>query len=294
MDYQNRIGSKKGGGGIASDSQANLARRRQVDDLLRQGVEVPYTFEASIQGETSGDANEQQTNKDVNTNPYIYKNHSGKLVCKLCNTMHMSWSSVERHLSGKKHGLNVLRRSKMEKLEGRQGQQNQLDSERSQFETDVAKERELIKDNGIVPPCQVVRIKDDNTNLEGICIRIDYTVKSDKEGNEEKIEIVTEDNNSEYPPFARIVLGLELTSDEEKDKKYIVVANPPFSNRVIEIPNKEIIFQTGGELGNTVDEFNNKCTYWAQDLGYFFIQLYFKDDEPENNGTEEKNTDMQG
>lgn len=289
MDYQNRVGSKKGGGGIASDSQANLARRKQVDELLRQGVEIPYTFEEDTQGETGGEINEQLTNKDVNKNPYIYKNHSGKLVCKLCNTMHMSWSSVERHLAGKKHGLNVLRRSKMEKLHDKQGQHSLLDSERSQFETDVAKERELIKDNGIVPPCQVVRIKDDKTNLEGICIRIDYTIKPEKKKEVEKAAV--DDNNIEYPPCARIVLGLELASDEEKDKKYIVVANPPFSNRVIEIPNKEIIFQTGEKLGSPVDEFNNKCTYWAQDLGYFFIQLYFKDDE--NKETDERETDIQ-
>ncbi|KAG0670056.1 hypothetical protein C6P45_002851 [Maudiozyma exigua] len=291
MDYQNRVGSKKGGGGIASDSQANLARRKQVDDLLRQGVEVPYTFEEDTQSEIDPEVNEQLTNKGSNKNPYIYKNHSGKLVCKLCNTMHMSWSSVERHLSGKKHGLNVLRRSKLEKLNGRQGQHNKVDTERSQFEIDVTKERESIKDNGIIPPCQVVRIKDDKTNLEGICIRVDYNITSDK--GKDVDETVLEENKIEYPPFARIVLGLELTSDEEKDKKYIVVANPPFSNRVIEIPNREIIFQTGNKIGNSIDDFNSKCTYWSQDLGYFFIQLYFKDDELQGKDDNEEGTDMQ-
>ena len=103
MDYHNRAGSKKGGGGIATDSQFNRQRRKQIEDLLSGGNEVPFTFQNNESSTTTADLNRQ--------NPYIYKNHSGKLVCKLCNTMHMSWTSVERHLRGKKHGLNVIRRN---------------------------------------------------------------------------------------------------------------------------------------------------------------------------------------
>ena len=45
MDYQNRAGSKKGAGGVASDAQADLARRKQVEDLLKGGEDIPYTFQ---------------------------------------------------------------------------------------------------------------------------------------------------------------------------------------------------------------------------------------------------------
>ncbi|SMN20248.1 similar to Saccharomyces cerevisiae YDL043C PRP11 Subunit of the SF3a splicing factor complex, required for spliceosome assembly [Maudiozyma saulgeensis] len=272
MDYQNRVGSKKGGGGIASDAQANLARRKKVDDLLRQGVEVPYTFDEDKTVGEGGEQNEPIDNK-TNSNPYIYKNHSGKLVCKLCNTMHMSWSSVERHLQGKKHGLNVLRRSKLDSKNGKPGSQGKMGTEKTQFDLDVQSEREIIQDNGVIPPCQIIHIRDEESDLEGICIRVDYNEKNSKS------EVLEGENSILYPPFARIVSGLELTSKEENDKKYIVVANPPFSNAAIEIPNKEIVYRTDDYLANSVDEFNNKSTYWDKDLGLFFIQIFFKKEE---------------
>lgn len=263
MDYQNRAGSKKGAGGIASDSQANLQRRKQVDELLRQGVEVPYTFEEETNHE-SEENNDKQTKQD----PYIYKNHSGKLVCKLCNTLHMSWSSVERHLSGKKHGLNVLRRSKMNDDRMKNGTGAEIDTTQTQFEQEVAQERDNIKHNGVVANCQIVNIRDETSDLEGICIRVDYNDKA----NDTKV------TESDYPPFARIVLGLELADDAEKDKKYIVVANEPFENVAIEIPNKEIVFGNDDFMQeNAIDKFNGKCTYWDKELGYFFIQFFFKE-----------------
>ncbi|CAB4253203.1 similar to Saccharomyces cerevisiae YDL043C PRP11 Subunit of the SF3a splicing factor complex, required for spliceosome assembly [Maudiozyma barnettii] len=272
MDYQNRVGSKKGGGGIASDSQANLARRKKVDELLRQGVEVPFTFD---EDKTPGEEDEQNEDiaKKTNTNPYIYKNHSGKLVCKLCNTMHMSWSSVERHLQGKKHGLNVLRRSKLDSKYGKHGSQGKQETEKTQFDLDVQKERENIQDNGAIPPCQVVRIMDEKSDLEGVCIRVDYS------GDNTITKEVDAENPILYSPFARIVSGLELTSKEENDKKYIVVAYPPFSNVSIEIPNREILFRADNYVGYSVDEFNNKSTYWDKELGFFFVQFFFKNEE---------------
>lgn len=258
MDYQNRVGSKKGGGGVASDSQANMQRRKQVDELLRQGADVPYTF---AENETSG----EEGNERARSDPYIYKNHSGRLVCKLCNTMHMSWSSVERHLSGKKHGLNVLRRSKLDARGDGAADKKRLAEEQSQYEQDVQKERENIRHSGEVPPFQAVAIRDPETQQEGVCVRVDYSGESS--------------NDSEYPPFARIVLGLELASEEDKDKKYIVVANEPWENVAVEIPNREISLDASdGKQGNdtTIDEFNRTCTHWAPDLGYFFVQLLFK------------------
>ncbi|EGA79600.1 Prp11p [Saccharomyces cerevisiae Vin13] len=96
MNYLEGVGSKKGGGGIASESQFNLQRRKEVESLLSKGENVPYTFQ-------------DEKDDQVRSNPYIYKNHSGKLVCKLCNTMHMSWSSVERHLGGKKQWFKCVK-----------------------------------------------------------------------------------------------------------------------------------------------------------------------------------------
>lgn len=248
MDYQNRAGSKKGGGGIASDSQTNLARRKQVDELLRKGQKVPYTFE--------------EPDDELNRNPYIYKNNTGKLVCKLCNTIHTAWSSVERHLSGNKHGLNVLRRGSVnDRSTDQNGQQGSQDHG---FLEAVNSKRRNIKNNGILPDCKTALVKDKEAGHLGVAIQVDYGTNGS--------------NNSEQGivPFIRIVSGLELPESDQKDKKYVVVAYEPFENIAIEIPSdKEIVMNKNNKYQSSLDELNGKCTFWDIDDHKFYIQLFF-------------------
>ncbi|CCF58809.1 hypothetical protein KAFR_0F02120 [Kazachstania africana CBS 2517] len=264
MDYHNRAGSKKGGGGLASESHLKLQRRKQVDELLRQNEEIPYTFQK--------DEADDQTRKS----PYIYKNHSGKLVCKLCNTMHVSWSSVERHLSGKKHGLNVIRRGKLGDAkfgDSKSGSNTEL----TEFELEVENARKTLKNNGIIPNCEIVSVKHPKTGLDGIAVKVDYSIE----------KAAQYDNSNEfpdidYPPFIRIVSGLELSSEDDKDKKFLVIAYEPFDKIGIEIPNKEIIMQNEGYMQeNSVDELNSTCTYWDEESKLFLVQFFFKNESDE-------------
>lgn len=255
MDYQNRAGSKKGGGGIVSDSQANLARRKQVDELLRHGQEVPYTFQ-----EDRG-----QNQNEVNRDPYIYKNNSGKLVCKLCSTMHMSWVSVERHLSGKKHGLNVLRRGNATDRTG--NVQQPREEHDQQFQAAIEERRNSLKCNGIAPACKIANVKDTKTGNLGITIQADYSQQSQSSFEEDQKKLI---------PFARIVSGLELPEVEKKDKKFVVIAYEPFVNAAVEIPpDKNIIMGNTYETKDALDEFNRKCTFWDSDSGMFYVQFFF-------------------
>lgn len=248
MDYQNRAGSKKGGGGIASDSQANLARRKQVDELLRQGQQVPYTF--------------QEESDELNRNPYIYKNNSGKLVCKLCNTIHTAWSSVERHLSGNKHGLNVLRRGNASDKGGAQNRQQE--SQDHEFLEAVEAKRKNLRHNGIIPNCKSALVKDKESGRLGIAIQVDYN------GDDNN------DNEQAVSPFIRVISGLEFSESDENDKKYVVIAYEPFENVALEIPSdKEIIMNNNYEDQSSLDELNGKCTYWDVDAHKFYIQLFF-------------------
>lgn len=257
MDYQNRAGSKKGGAGIASDAQANLARRKQVEDLLQDGEQVPYTFQ-------------EEDGEKLRKNPYIYKNHSGKLVCKLCNTMHVSWSSVERHLGGKKHGLNLLRRGsttgKSETSE-RNGLQSDRDRE---FQREVQSRSENLKNNGLVPKCTVVNVQGKSENSHGVAIRVDFNVDEsqslDFSGSEDKL-----------PPMVRIVSGLELQDTDKKDKKYIVIAYEPFENVAVEIPSDKSIALNETDVNQVaVDDVNSKCTFWDEDSGKLYIQFFLE------------------
>ncbi|KAM3164521.1 U1-type domain-containing protein [Lachancea thermotolerans] len=252
MDYQNRAGSKKGSGGIASSSQENLHRRKQVEDLLKDGEEVPYSF----QGISKED--EELSKK----NPYIYKNHAGRLVCKLCNTIHMSWTSVERHLEGKKHGLNLIRRGGTTSSQ----QQDAVSPEELKFKKTVEQLRSQIKDNGIVPNYQVAKVRDPTTNSRGIAMRVIYTNPEPSEDSGDR-------------PYVRIMSSLEFTR-EESDKKYLIIAFEPFKAIAIEIPNEEILtnsatFNTSG--AKSVDDFNSKFTYWDEDNQTLYVQFFFKD-----------------
>lgn len=256
MDYQNRAGSKKGTGGIASDAQANLSRKKQVEELLRNGEEIPYTFD---------------TNQDekVRKNPYIYKNHSGKLVCKLCNTMHMSWSSVERHLSGKKHGLNVLRRGGANDKTPSSAGDLQKENSVKKFQQEVELKKEKLKSTGIVPKCKIANVHDRKTGNFGIAIQVDYNTTKEK--------LQTPDESMLFPPFIRIVSGLELPNTDSKDSKFLVIAFEPFENVAIEIPpDKDIIMNKYETSPDAVDEFNRQCASWDADCQKLYVQFFFQ------------------
>lgn len=277
MDYHNRAGSKKGGGGIASESQFNTQRRKQVENLLSDQQAIPFTFQSTNDDESGNNASRQ--------NPYIYKNHSGKLVCKLCNTMHMSWTSVERHLQGKKHGLNVIRRNNT-LGEGKLGATNGIGSGDSKSALDFQRKVEAMKleltYNSGRPKCNVVNIKDPETGLTGIAMRVKYG----KPASLADVEA--------YPPFLRVVTGLELQNAKDRDKKFIVIAYPPFENVALEIPSSPKLVGGVNTLTTTttangdddgqvfVDELNRDCTFWDSDSRTFFIQVYFKKDPPQN------------
>lgn len=249
MDYQNRAGSKKGSGGLASASQENLHRKKQVEDLIRDGEEVPYSFQGISQED------EELSKK----NPYIYKNHAGRLVCKLCNTIHMSWTSVERHLEGKKHGLNLLRRG------GGNGsnQPEAVSAEEIEFNKQVEQLRSQIQNNGIVPNYQVAKIQDPSTGYRGIAIRVLYANLGSRIDTEER-------------PYVRIMSSVEF-SKGDSDKKYVVVAYEPFKNIALEIPNSDLYLTDFNPTTDTaIDDFNSKNTYWDVDELTLYVQLFFK------------------
>ncbi|CEP61234.1 spliceosome assembly protein PRP11 LALA0_S02e09758g [Lachancea lanzarotensis] len=253
MDYQNRAGSKKGSGGIASASQENLHRRKQVEELLRDGEDVPYSF----QGVSKED--EELSKK----NPYIYKNHAGRLVCKLCNTMHMSWSSVERHLEGKKHGLNLLRRGSS----AAHNQRKEFSQEEIEFQKQVEELRAQIKDNGLLPHYQVAKVQDPISNARGIAMKLTYPDEGRALDVDER-------------PFVRLMSSLEMSNEQGDDKKFILVAFEPFKTVAVEVPNQDlraIEFNTSNEP--FVDDFNTKFTYWDAGNLTLYIQVFFKDEE---------------
>src|ERR1700760_4377963 len=94
MDYQNRVGSKFGGGGVASHSATNADRRERLRKLALEHI-------------------------DLDKDPYFFKNHVGSFECRLCLTVHQNDGSYLAHTQGRKHQTNLARRAAKEQKEGR-------------------------------------------------------------------------------------------------------------------------------------------------------------------------------
>lgn len=86
MDFQNRVGSRPGGGGVASASQAKLDRRERLRQLALETV-------------------------DLSKDPYFTQNNVGSFECKLCLTLHNNEGNYLAHTQGKRHQTNVARRA---------------------------------------------------------------------------------------------------------------------------------------------------------------------------------------
>src|SRR5436190_3370286 len=85
MDYQNRAGSRFGGGGVAGKEET--ARDR-------------YLRTARLAAETI----------DITKDPYWNENHYGGIDCKLCLTSQTTKVSYLAHTLGRKHQTNLARR----------------------------------------------------------------------------------------------------------------------------------------------------------------------------------------
>jgi splicing factor 3A subunit 2 len=86
MDYQNRAGSKFGGGGVAGLAETNAHRRDRLRKLALETI-------------------------DLSKDPYHFQNHQGQYECKLCLTSHSNDGSYLAHTQGRKHQMNLERRA---------------------------------------------------------------------------------------------------------------------------------------------------------------------------------------
>lgn len=94
MDYQNRAGSKFGGGGVASQSATNADRRERLRKLALETI-------------------------DLDKDPYFFKNHVGSFECRLCLTVHQNDGSYLAHTQGRKHQTNLARRAAKDAATGK-------------------------------------------------------------------------------------------------------------------------------------------------------------------------------
>nr|CCA19128.1 splicing factor 3A subunit putative [Albugo laibachii Nc14] len=147
IDYQNRVGSKPGSGGVASESQANIDRRERLRKLALETI-------------------------DLSKDPYFMKNHLGSYECKLCLTLHNNEGNYLAHTQGKRHQTNLARRAAKEASEAASSiaQANFLEATAAAAAA-AARPRPLRIG---LPGYKVMKQRDPNTNARMLTFQILY------------------------------------------------------------------------------------------------------------------------
>lgn len=141
MDYQNRAGSKFGGGGVASQSATNADRRERLRKLALETI-------------------------DLDKDPYIFKNHVGTFECRLCLTVHQNEGSYLAHTQGRKHQANLGRRAAREAQLGKDKEQVIPGITASQIKTNTVKIGR--------PGYNITKTKEAGTQQHGLMFQLQY------------------------------------------------------------------------------------------------------------------------
>lgn len=143
MDYQNRAGSKFGGGGVASHSATNADRRERLRKLALETI-------------------------DLDKDPYFFKNHVGSFECRLCLTVHQNDGSYLAHTQGKKHQTNLARRAAREQKEGKRDATDPA----ADLSGMAGPRRNLVKIGR--PGYKITKIRDPVTRQQGLLFQLQY------------------------------------------------------------------------------------------------------------------------
>lgn len=141
MDYQNRAGSKFGGGGVASQSATNADRRERLRKLALETI-------------------------DLDKDPYFFKNHVGSFECRLCLTVHQNDGSYLAHTQGRKHQTNLARRAAKDAQLGKKQEGEYTGANAVQIKRNVVKIGR--------PGYSITKTRDVITRQEGLLFSLQY------------------------------------------------------------------------------------------------------------------------
>lgn len=147
MDYQNRAGSKFGGGGVASTSATNADRRERLRKLALETI-------------------------DLDKDPYFFKNHVGSFECRLCLTVHQNDGSYLAHTQGRKHQTNLARRAAREQKEGRAGTDPVTGLPLGMVGAQVSVRKNVVKIGR--PGYKITKTRDPVTRQQGLLFQLQY------------------------------------------------------------------------------------------------------------------------
>ena len=200
MDYQNRAGSKFGGGGVASSSATNADRRERLRKLALETI-------------------------DLDKDPYFFKNHVGSFECRLCLTVHQNDGSYLAHTQGRKHQTNLARRAAKEAKEAaaRDGALNGGLGVNGIGLGGVAVRRNVVKIGR--PGYKITKIRDPLTRQLGLLFQLQY--QEITPGVQPRVRFMSAfEQKVEEPP--------------DKNFQYLVVAAEPYQSCGFKLQAREI------------------------------------------------------
>ncbi|OXV08394.1 hypothetical protein Egran_03843, partial [Elaphomyces granulatus] len=219
----NRAGSKFGGGGVASHSATNADRRERLRRLALETI-------------------------DPDKDPWPFKNHYGKIVCRLCATEHQNDGSYLAHTQGHKHQINLARRASREQEEGKHQDSALLPGAMGV----------QVKKNAVSigrPGYKITKIRDHLTRQHGLLFQLHYQ------------EIMPG-----VAPRVRFMSAFEQKIDDPPDKnfQYLLVAAEPYQTCGFKLQAREIDRRDG-----------RYWTWFDEDSKEFWIQVMFKTEREE-------------
>ena len=203
MDYQNRAGSKFGGGGVASQSATNADRRERLRKLALETI-------------------------DLDKDPYFFKNHVGSYECRLCLTVHQNDGSYLAHTQGRKHQTNLARRAAKDAQLGKK-----RDGDDSQHYTGANAVQ--VRKNAVKigrPGYRITKTRDPATHQEGLLFQLEYP----------EIGAGAGPGGLPVEPRIRFMSAYEQKVEEPPDKsfQYLLVAAEPYETCAFKLQNREV------------------------------------------------------
>lgn len=242
MDYSDRVNSKKGAGGVADAQEADVHRKKRVKELLTSSI------------------------LNLDSDPYVFRNHLGLLECKLCLTTHNNESSYLSHVGGKKHQLNLEKRrvldDKANRVEGLVKNGLSINS--------VPKRRW----NKIgTPEYKVTKIRDPETFQMGLLIHAKYPQGVDEPlfRIQTYFELSAKNQNvvvSYHDRYHRDNGDVKDIKQEARDLQYVVILCEPYENICVVVP--------GGSIDVSEGQSRGFWWYWDRDVGDFYLQFLYK------------------
>eukprot|EP00835_Amoeboradix_gromovi_P001508 NODE_69_length_23719_cov_0.556689.p12 type:complete len:228 gc:universal NODE_69_length_23719_cov_0.556689:1083-400(-) len=195
MDRQNRVGSK-GASALARKDELQQNRKERLKKLALDSA-------------------------DLKSDPFFLKNHLGTFECKLCLTIHSNEGSYLIHTQGKKHQMNINRRSAKEAYLSTSVAGLGLFEKKAIAESRKPKKR-FVKCGK--PSYKITKIKDPESLKFGILIQAEFP--KIKQGVE---------------PLHRFMSSYEQRNEQaDKSWQYLLIAAEPYETIAVKIPSQEL------------------------------------------------------